>query len=133
MKGAGGTKKGYNMTINKLVSGIFKGGDRPDVVEQGAGAERKARKDTKMLDLAHEALANRAASDSRDLNGLVNMGWPHVQREKFKGKVRKKVWDIVKDGTGGEDKEMIEEITDRIVEASEADEFYKRIFDKDEA
>lgn len=121
------------MTINKLVNGIFKGGERPDVVEQGASVERKVRKDTKMLDLAHEALANRVAEDSRDLNGLVNMGWPHVQREKFKGKVRKKVWDIVKEGTGSGDKDMIEEITDRIVEVSEVDEYYKRIFDRDDS
>ena len=120
------------MTISKFISKIFPN-SRADVIEQGAEQERKKRKDTKLVDLAHEALVRRAAGDRADLEALVKMGWPHVKRERFKSKVRKKVGDVVKEDFGCADAEMVDEITDSIVEVSEVDSYYKELFDKEEA
>lgn len=120
------------MTIKKLVESIFRG-DRADVIGQGADEERKVRKDTKVVDLAHEVLRNRAADDHSDLDALIRMGWPNVKREKFKSKIRKKVWDIVSEDVGAAGSTMVDEITDRIVDVSEADEYYAKIFNEEEA
>lgn len=127
------------MTVSKLINSIFqKGreeitGARADLVEQGAENERKNRKDTKLVDLAHEALSKRAAGDKADLDGLVRHGWSSVKREKFKSKVKKKVWDVVSEDIGGSNSHIVDEITDRIVECSEVDDYYKEMFDTEEA
>jgi hypothetical protein len=119
------------MAIGKIIKSVI-GADRADAIDQGAKEERRVRKDAKMIDVAHEALASEAKRRSDELNGLIKMGWPLVKQEKLKGKVRKKVWDIVSEETGIQDQEMVEEITERIVEVSEADEYYKKMFDKDD-
>lgn len=93
--------------------------------------ERKGRKDAGLVDLAHEALVRRAARDKNALDGLVRLGMPNVRREQMKGKVRGKVWGVVGSGTLPADSEMVEEITERIVDAAETDPFYKRLFDVD--
>jgi len=122
------------MTVRNIISQIFKGSvSDPNAIDKGSEEERKARKDAKLVDLAHEAMQKRAAGDHVELEALVRMGWPHVQKEKFKNKVRKKVWDVVKEDFGVDDAEMVNEITDRIVDVSEADEYYKNMFDKEEA
>ena len=93
--------------------------------------ERKSRKDSGLVDLAHEALVRRAAKDKNALDGLVRMGVPAVKREMLKGKVRGKVWDVVGSGSLPADSEMVEEITERITDAAESDPFYKRMFSAD--
>lgn len=100
--------------------------------EQGDEVERKQRKDAKLVDVAHEAMGETSPSDAAELDNLIKMGWPHVQRERVKSKVRSKVWDAVKNGVGAADDDMVEEITERIVDAAEADPFYKRLFGTDE-
>ena len=98
---------------------------RADVIEQGSEEERKARKETKLIDVAHEVLRKR----SQRLDGIVNEGGSNVDRKEFKGKVKKKVWDTVDENFGFSDDEMVEEITERVVDAADADPFYKKLFE----
>lgn len=101
--------------------------------EQGDEEERKARRDSKLIDVAHEALIERAANDHATLKALAKLGMHGVKREQFKGKVRKKVFDVVSEESGfPADEGMIEEITERIVDAADADPFYKKLFDPEE-
>lgn len=93
--------------------------------------ERRVRRDSKLVDVAHEAVKQSTATDQEALDGLVRMGWPNVQREKFKGKVRKKVWELVSDENGTADTGMVEEITERIADVAEVDPFYKKMFDRE--
>lgn len=128
------------MTISKFISNVFRGNSKPKprasveaALAKGVDEEHKHRKDLKGIDLAHEALVQEAVQNSKDLKGLVDAGWNQVKREKFKQKVRSKVWQIVGDNSNCASVEMVEEITDRLVDASEADEYYKNMFDKEEA
>jgi len=114
--------------VLKWIQSITGNGGRAELLHQGAVEKRKEKKETKLVDVAHEVLRR----DRESLEGLVRIGWPNVQRENFKGKVRKKVWEKVSGGIGTEDVDMVEEITERIVDASEADPYYQEMFDKDE-
>ncbi len=93
--------------------------------------ERRTRKESRLVDVAHEALVSRAARDRASLDGLIRFGAPHMEREKLKAKVRRKVWDVVEEGSAPADPSMVEEITERIADAAEADPFYKRLFDRE--
>ena len=101
---------------------------------QADDERRKSDRDSKLVDVAHEVLSSEeAARDRATLEALVKLGWPHVQREQFKGKVRKKVWQIVSDEFQGADADdMIDEITERIADAAEADQYFRKMFDSDE-
>ncbi|MFH0800446.1 MAG: hypothetical protein V2A66_09750 [Pseudomonadota bacterium] len=101
--------------------------------EQGEAEDRKARRDSKLIDLPHEVLSERAARDRDTLDTLVRLGWPHVIRERFKGKVRKKVWEVVSDEAEVADPDMVEDITERIVDAAEVDQYYRKMFGGDES
>jgi len=107
----------------------------PEAQIQGAkqadDEERRVRKESKLVDAAHEALVKRAAEDKSTLDTLVRMGWPYVKRAQFKGKVRKKVWDIVSQDSDFVDTDMVEDITERIVDAAEVDPYYKKMFEKE--
>mgnify|MGYP006916457962 CR=1 FL=1 len=124
------TKRAGAMSIEKILSRIFQQSG-VEAIESGSAEERKVRKDAKLVDLAHEAMSKQAATDSDDLNALVNIGWPNLQKEKFKNKVRKKVWDVVSEDFGAADSEMVDDITERIIDVSEADEYYRNIFDSE--
>lgn len=101
-----------------------------EAIQQGAIEEAKKQKESKLIDVAQEALREKAAEHRADLDGLVKYGWPHVQREKFKGSVRKRVWDLVKRNIGAEDDEIVEEVTERIVDAAEVDPYYQKLFEE---
>lgn len=105
-------------------------GSEAQAARQKDEEERKSRGESKLVDVAHEALARSASEDRQTLGELVRFGLPHVERQRFKGKVREKVWDVVSEGFGAAPSDMIEEITERIVDAAEADPFYKRMFDR---
>lgn len=96
---------------------------------QADEADRKIRKDSKLIDVAHEAMSKKAAEDRATLEALIKMGWPHVEREQFKRKIRKKVWDVVKSDSAFDDSEIVEEITERLVDAAESDPYYKKMFE----
>lgn len=100
--------------------------------EQADEEDRKGRKDAKLVDVAHEALAERAAKDRATLEALARLGTPNVKREQLKGKVRKKVFDVVSEESNfSTDPDMVDEITERIVDVAEADPFYKKLFDRE--
>ena len=113
--------------FEKIVKNVF-GIARPDVAEQAEEERRRNSKDSKLVDLAHEAVMHGNAQYGADLKGLVDTGWPNVKKEKFKRKVNQKVWDIVKNNKMCVIPDMVDEITDRIVDVSEADEFYSLLF-----
>ncbi len=115
--------------VLKWIQLLTGGASRAEVLQQGAVEKRKNKRDTKLIDVDHEAMR----TDRQNLNGLVRIGWPNVRREAFKGKVRKKVWDVVSGGLDTSSLDMVEEITERIVDASEADPFYRDMFDKGES
>lgn len=117
--------------ILKWIKSVTEGQSK-ESIQQGSIEEAKTNKDAKLIDVAHESLQRRAAENCADLEGLVKHGWPHVKREKFTGTVRKKVWDLVHKNLGAEDDDMVEEVTERIVDAAEIDPYYQEIFkDKD--
>ncbi|MBN1282464.1 MAG: hypothetical protein JXA24_01655 [Proteobacteria bacterium] len=111
----------------KWINSVTETGNRADVVEQGSEEERKAKRETKLVDVAHEYMR----ANSKSLDGLVRIGGAGQEREELKGKVRKKVWDTVDENLGTVDGGMVEEITERVVDAAEADPFYKRMFEED--
>lgn len=84
------------------------------------------------VDIAHKVLAQEAQRRHAELEGLVRFGWPIVQREKMKKRVRKKVWEVVAETFRQPDDTMVEEITERIVEAAENDRTYERAFRDDD-
>ena len=98
--------------------------------DDAAGHGRHA--NGQLLDVAHQAMAENAAGDKAVLEELIRQGWPHVRREQFKGKVRKKVWDVVGDDLGPDGRQMVEEITERLADAAEADVYYKKMFGDDD-
>jgi hypothetical protein len=114
--------------ITKLINSLTNPAGRPDAVQQGADEERKSRKETKLIDVAEEYMR----LDRRGLDGLVRMGRPRFEREQFKGKVKKRVWDLIDENLGTVDCGMVEEITERMVDAAEADPFYRKMFDEEE-
>lgn len=111
----------------KWINSVTETGNRADVVEQGSEEERKAKRETKLVDVAHEYMR----ANSKSLDGLVRIGGAGQEREELKGKVRKKVWDTVDENLGTVDGGMVEEITERVVDAAEADPFYKKMFEED--
>ena len=112
--------------VLKWIQSMTRSSQRAEVLGQGAVEKRKKKKETKLVDVAHEVLRK----DRQNLEGLVRIGWPNVQREKFKGKVRERVWDTISGGVDTSEVDMVEEITERIVDASEADPYYQEMFDK---
>ncbi len=105
-------KSGASKTNNNVIS------------IQADGKDRKRRGDSKLIDVAYEAMSR----EQKELDHLVKTGWPVAHRKKFKSKVKQKVWDTVSQSFDPVDDDMVEEITERVVEASEADPFYKKIF-----
>lgn len=105
---------------------------RPETAQQAANEEYKAKekKESKLIDVAHEVMRK----DQDNLNGLVRIGLSNVKREKLRGKVRKKVWEVVSEGFGTADSDdMVEEITERMVDAAENDPYYKKMIAADDA
>jgi len=115
--------------ILKWVKSVI-GSQRTEAIQQGAVEEEKRRKENKLIDVAHEVLSKEAAERSAELDGLVKYGWPHVKREKFKRLVRRKVHDIVDKNFGTEGDEIIDEVTEKIVDTAEVDPYYQKMFEE---
>lgn len=92
---------------------------------EGKDVQLKNADSKKLLDLANEALR----TDAAKLEDLINVGMPVVNRRKFKDKVKKKVSKIIADEFN--DPEIVEEVTERIVDAAEFDPYYREMFEKD--
>jgi hypothetical protein len=108
---------------------IQTGTNRSDNVAslQGDDEDRKKKVDSKLIDVAHEAMSEK----QRELEALVKTGWPVARQKQFKSEVKQKVWDVVSEGFEAVDDDMVEEITERVVEVAEVDPFYKKIFSKE--
>jgi hypothetical protein len=115
--------------ILKSIQSLLRSQGNPEATEQGATEERKQRRETKLVDVMHEAMR----ADRKHLDGLVRMGSGNVQREAFKGRVKKKVWDVIDNEIEAVDPEMVDEITERIVDVAEIDPFYKKMFEEEES
>lgn len=116
--------------IIRIIQSLINGKSN-EVVEQGAVEEAKKRnREVKFIDVAQEVLNQRAAEKGADLDGMVKYGWPHVKKEKFKGSVRKKVWNAVSRSIDSSDDEMVEEITERIADVAEVDPYYQKMFEE---
>lgn len=101
----------------------------PTVSEGGTSPKAsEAAEQNRVFDVAHESLRR----DQEQLDGLVRMGWPLVKREQLKGKVRKKVWDAIGSDLPVMDEGMVEEITERVVDAAEFDPYYSKMFEIEE-
>lgn len=111
--------------VLKWIQSMTHGAGRAEVLSQGADEKRKEKRETKLVDVAEEVLRK----DRENLQGLVRIGWPNVQREDFKGKVRQKVWEMVSSGFDTTDIDIVEEVTERIIDASEADPYYREMFE----
>lgn len=114
--------------IVKWIQSVAQGAGRAETTAQAAEKHRREKKESRLVDVAHEVMRR----DQANLEGLVRMGWPNVQREQFKGKVRRKVWDVISDELGTVDQEMVEEITERVVDAAEFDTRYRKLFSPEE-
>lgn len=115
--------------IPKWIQQVNRGAEA-QAAERSDEEFKKASGESKFVDVAHEVLAKKAAEDKATLETLVRLGMPRVERERFKGKVRKKVWDIVKSNLNVADADFVEEITERIADVADADPYYKEMFEK---
>ena len=114
--------------ILKSIQSLIRPQGGADVAEQGAIEERKRRRETKLIDVAHEVMRK----DQARLSGLVRAGMGNVQRDQLKGKVKKKVWDVISEELGTVDPDMVEEVTERIVDVAEMDPYYKKMFTEED-
>jgi len=115
--------------IVRLLQSLING-NRSEIIQQGAIEENK-KKEPKLVDVAEQALRNKSAMHSEELDGIVKYGWPKFRRKRFKNQTRRKVWDVLCNALGAPDNNMADEITEKIVEVAEVDNFYQEIFDKE--
>ena len=107
--------------ISKLLQFILPG-FRTERVGSTSPVDSKKAKTTGM-DVIHEAIR----SDSIELNGLVATGQVIFERKKLKEKIRKKVKSTIV--SEFDEADIVEEITDRIMDAAEFDPHYAEMFD----
>lgn len=97
-------------------------------VSQGVTAHvrKKKVKAEELVDIAHEALR----SDASDLDELLNVGGTQISERKLKDKIRLKVKKNI--SKEFDEPEIVEEVTERILNAVEFDPHYRELF-SDEA
>lgn len=94
----------------------------PENVEQGRSVFERV-KDTAKKDEV-------VVDDKEKLSGLIGAGLSAIRRKKFKDKVKKRVASLMDEELS--DDEIIEEVTEKLVDAAEADPYYKRLLGGDE-
>lgn len=115
--------------IQSVVTGSSLG-----AIGQGAEEERKKVRKLEGRDVAHEAMRLRSHRKSEELEGLVRLGMPQLERRRFTSCVKQQVFEMISKNLdiGGEPAEEItEKITGEIVDAAEADPTYRRMFSLD--
>jgi len=104
--------------------------DTVSVQKAAEQSERQKRADENVVDLPHYVLTREEAQRQQaSLRYLVEAGSPTMRREKLKERVRNKVWGVVRDSFALEDATMVEEITERILDAAEMDPHYAKMFE----
>ncbi len=104
-------------------------GNTSKLVEQGAIEDSKKRKDNKLIDVSQESMRSQAAKQSEELNGIVKFGWPLFKKRTFRNSAKKKVWNLIARSLGMADDDIVDEITDKIVDVAENDPHYQEVFD----
>ena len=120
--------------IGKFISSIT---NLPqEILGQGAAHEAKrqdrAKQSREAIDVAHRAMRAEAARKNEELGGLVKLGTPVMRREKAKKQVRQKVWNVISRNFNVNDPEMVDEITEKLVDAAEVDARYASMLDLDQ-
>ena len=83
-----------------------------------------------LIDIAHEVLAREALEKSEALKGLEKFGWSIFKKQKKKEQIRSKVKHSLQIPITDEASiELVDEITEKITEAAEADPRFGRLFD----
>ena len=84
-----------------------------------------------LIDVAHEVLYKEALEKKNALKDFEKYGWLFGQQESFRQRVREKVRRFLKFRRFQTDpvEELVEEVTERITEAAQADPYYKKLFD----
>jgi hypothetical protein len=88
------------------------------------GAQQRKKKETGLIDVAHEAMRR----DAKDLEGLVTVGQPTLDRRKLKEKIKRRVKGSIAKEFDADD--IVEEVTERILDAAEFDPNYRDIFEE---
>lgn len=104
--------------ILKLIQSLLKGSIEPS--EAGAPQKKES-----LVDIAAEAIK----SDPKDLERLISLGMPEIERRKFKERVKKKVSLAI--SKEFDEPDIIEEVTERITNAAEFDQYYRDMFEKE--
>jgi hypothetical protein len=86
---------------------------------------KTVRKSDGLLDLVHEAVKAEAA----DLSALLRSGLPNARRQRRRQAVKKKVAAAI--DPAFDEETLVDEITERITDASEVDPYYQRLFADD--
>lgn len=87
-------------------------------------------KEKMLVDVAHEVLSKEALEKSQTLKGLEKFGWPFLKRRQKKEKIRSKVRRFLSLSISEEENfEVVDEITEKIAEACEADPEINRLFE----
>lgn len=81
----------------------------------------------KLFDVVREALREEAV----ELSHLVTAGFPAVRRRRMRQRIRKGVRRSI--DAGFDAPEVVEEVTERLVNVAEVDPHYARLFADDEA
>lgn len=83
-----------------------------------------------LLDIAHEVLSKEAMERQAALKGFEKYGSPLVERQKRKVTIGVRIKRLLRLPLyAGEESDLVEEVTERIVEAAEVDPYYRRMFD----
>jgi hypothetical protein len=111
--------------ILKLFNSIINGSKAENEQDAVASGNVNRPKDNQMVDVAHEAMR----SDAIDLNKLLTVGQPVISRRNTKDRIRRRVKKHIAPELY--DENIVEEVTEKILDAAEFDPFYREQFDRE--
>lgn len=107
------------LKLIKTIVGSSEPGSK-DNVEKAAAAKRG--KDNALMDVAHEAMR----FDAARLGGILNAKTASIDKKRKKEKVKSKIKDNIDMLFDNDD--IIEEVTEKIMDAAEFDPMYDKMF-----
>lgn len=117
------TKGARVMVILKWIQSVLVGGQTNTKISANEAQNIRKPNSNVMIDVAHEAMR----SDAEHLNGIINHGQPVIERKKLKEKIKKTVkGKVLKEF---DESDLVEEVTERILDAAEFDPYYKEKFE----
>ena len=116
--------------ITKWLQSIWHRNHLP--VAENSNLSRPEKGDEVLYDVVYEALREDMALRREALEDLQRVGWPLVKRMRFRKKIREKVKKTIapelSEVAVSDDFVMVDEITERLVDAAENDPFFRRLF-----